>query len=90
MGDEQSKRLILARRARFIAAALAGTAASTAACGKAEPCLSQIQNLPDTGSPDEGVPAPCLTAPAKDAGHDADADADVTPDAESDADSGDQ
>ena len=73
MGDEESRRLILARRARFVAAALAGVAGSTSACGKAEPCLSQIVNVPppDTGAPTgdagaedadaDALPQPCLT-----------------------------
>jgi hypothetical protein len=57
MGDEDKRRLILARRARFVAAALAGTAASTGACGKPEPCLSQIQVLPDAGHPNAAADA---------------------------------
>ena len=78
MGDEDNRRLILARRARFVAAALAGVAASTAGCGKAEPCLSQVVN------PDSGEPQPCLTPPnpnidAGDAGADADAGSDAEP-----------
>jgi hypothetical protein len=61
---DQTKRLILARRARFVAAALASvTAAGTAACGKttAQPCL---EPPPATASPhpclDVASPEPCL------------------------------
>lgn len=79
MGDEDHRRLILARRARFVAAALAGVAASTTGCGKAEPCLSQVVN------PDSGEPQPCLSPPYNpvDGGaSDADADAGENLDAE--------
>jgi hypothetical protein len=58
MGDEEAKRIIFARRARFVAAALAGL--NLAMCGgkseegNPQPCLSVL--------PDEaGNPQPCLT-----------------------------
>jgi hypothetical protein len=69
MGDEEAKRFILARRARFVAAALAGLNAamcggqtdSPSAClsialeaGAPQPCLTQI--LPsDAGASDAGA-----------------------------------
>lgn len=54
MGDEQSKRLILARRARFVAAALASVAAvaQANACNPA-PCLEPVPTpVPDAGARD--------------------------------------
>ena len=77
MGDDESKRIILARRAKFVAAALAGL--NAAMCGgettsEPQPCLSVARD--DGGSP----PQPCLSAPidaarpdAADAADDADA-----------------
>jgi hypothetical protein len=52
MGDERSKNLILARRARFVAAALASVAAvaQAGACNPA-PCLEPVP----TPSPDAGA-----------------------------------
>lgn len=56
MGDDEARRLILARRARFVAAALTGITA--AMCGGEEdganprPCLDVAQ--------DGGRPQPCL------------------------------
>jgi len=60
MGDEDAKRIILARRARFVAAALAGL--NLAMCGgKSEtdpqPCLSVVSD------DDGGNPQPCLSPP---------------------------
>lgn len=52
MGDEDTKRLILARRARFVAAALASVAAvaQAGACNPA-PCLEPVPSpLPDSGA----------------------------------------
>jgi hypothetical protein len=57
MGDDEARRLILARRARFVAAALTGLTA--AMCGGTEdeanprPCLDVAQ--------DGGTPQPCLS-----------------------------
>ncbi len=61
MSDE-TKKLILARRARFLAAAMTGAAV---ACGKEkaeppQPCLSVVYVPPDA-STDAAPPAPCLT-----------------------------
>ena len=77
MGDEESKRIILARRAKFVAAALVGL--NAAMCGgetsEPQPCLSVALD-------DGGSPQPCLT-PALDASRqdaaDAAADADAEP-----------
>ena len=87
MGTDDAKRLILARRAKFVAAAVAGIAA---ACGGAEtspePCLSQVLNR-DAG-PDGEVssdasadaePRPCLDLPLTDASTDAGDDAEPQP-----------
>src|SRR4051812_8456728 len=81
MGDEEAKRIILARRARFVAAALAGL--NAAMCGgksdggDPQPCLTP--SYEDAG--DGGTPQPCLSprhdedaaADAADAAEDADA-----------------
>jgi hypothetical protein len=72
--NDDAKKKILARRARFIAAAVAGISIS---CGKdrPEPCLS-VTHVPDpdaastpqpclevTASDDGGAPQPCLSPP---------------------------
>jgi hypothetical protein len=62
MSDE-AKRRILARRARFVAAAMTGAAV---ACGKEkaeppQPCLSVVYVPPDAGAEAAAPPAPCLT-----------------------------
>ena len=80
MGNDDAKRLILARRARFVAAAVAGIAA---ACGgstedsKPKPCLEPV--LRDAGA--DADPKPCLTPlpPDADVVVDAGADADAEP-----------
>lgn len=63
--NDDPKRLILARRARFVAAAFAGIAA---ACGKDKadpgPCLSIAYQAPDGGI-DASSPRPCLSPPAR-------------------------
>ncbi len=57
MSNEEAKRTVLARRARFVAAAMAGLAtASCDACNPPQPCLSQAMNV-DSGLP----PGPCLS-----------------------------
>ena len=75
-GNDEAKRLILARRARFVAAALAGIAA---ACGGStddtdpKPCLS-IQpgdGGPPTDSASDAEPQPCLEPLPPDASDDA-------------------
>jgi hypothetical protein len=86
MGDDESKRLILARRARFVAAALAGVAATANACGgdaEPQPCLSPLY---DGGISDgradaaDARPQPCLEPMIEDAAKpDADADAEPQP-----------
>lgn len=79
MGNDEAKRIILARRARFVAAALAGL--NAAMCGgksEPQPCLSVVAE-------DSGTPQPCLSPPshpidaATDAGADAPDDADAQP-----------
>jgi hypothetical protein len=57
MGDDESKRLILARRARFVAAALASVAAvaQANACNPA-PCLEPVPTpVPDAGAVRDGA-----------------------------------
>lgn len=71
MGNEDAKRLILARRARFVAAALASAAM---ACGgdtesNPNPCLSA--RLEDSGAKADAEPQPCLDPSVPDAGDDA-------------------
>jgi hypothetical protein len=76
MGNDEAKRLILARRARFVAAALAGVAV---ACGgstdDADPqaCLSPPYQPRDAGSDADAdaAPQPCLEPLPPDAGDDA-------------------
>ena len=88
MGDDP-KRLILARRAKFVAAALAGASVAANACSSSKVCLSMITNPPDASPPPS--PQPCLTAPnpnpPPDAGDDASDDAST--DAPDDAPDGD-
>src|SRR5687767_2872373 len=56
MGNDDARRILLARRARFIAAALASiTATGTAVVAGAEGCGG------DTEQSDGGDPKPCLT-----------------------------
>jgi hypothetical protein len=80
MGEEAAKRLILARRARFVAAALASVAAvaQAGACNPS-PCLEPVPTpVPDAGrdagkdtgvgsTADGGEPQPCLSTVAPDA-----------------------
>jgi hypothetical protein len=57
--NDDAKRKILARRARFVAAAIAGAGISIS-CGKSQPCLS-VTHIPD---PDAApAPQPCLSEP---------------------------
>ncbi len=60
--DEAAKKAILARRAKFVAAAVASIGI---ACGKEsapQPCLSIEPVAPaDAGAEAASVPAPCLT-----------------------------
>lgn len=72
--DDEARKKILARRATFVAAALAGV---STACGKEpspppQPCLSQVRTMDDGAAPepclspppleaiDAGAPEPCL------------------------------
>jgi hypothetical protein len=62
MAADDDKKLVLARRAKFVAAALAGV---SVACGKEpapppQPCLSVPMDNRDAGAP-EPPPQPCLT-----------------------------
>jgi hypothetical protein len=63
---DDPRRVILARRARFLTAAVAGMAVS--ACGGEtsgpEPCLSPVY---DAGSDADAQPEPCLGMPQPDA-----------------------
>jgi hypothetical protein len=73
MGDDDVKRLILARRARFVAAALAslttamcgGQTSGTSSSGDPEPCLSPRCEPPNCD------PQPCLAQVPTDSGRDA-------------------
>ncbi len=62
MTDDESKRLILARRARFVAAALASAGISAASCNKnapesnPQPCLSVPVQRVDAAPPPSDVP----------------------------------
>ena len=102
MTDEESKKRILARRARFVAAALASAGLGATGCGGevAGPtaCLDPIV---DTGSSEAGDtnPTVCLSAPADtgarfdadvggDSGADAGADADAAEDTATPTDAG--
>ena len=83
MTDEESKKKILARRARFVAAAVASI--SMTGCGgdtEAEPqaCLS------DTGVDVDTGPTPCLTPASDTGGGDTTSDAGIDAAADGDAD----
>ena len=83
MGDDDTKRLILSRRARFVAAALASVSAvAQAGACTPSPCLEPVPSpVPDAGTAreagrdaetptnedDSGVPQPCLTTVPPDA-----------------------
>jgi hypothetical protein len=66
--DEEARRIILARRARFVAVALVSAGVTTAACGgqtsdrtgSPQPCLTLDAEVNGTG----GAPQVCLGAPA--------------------------
>ena len=76
--DDEARKKILARRATFVAAALAGVGT---ACGKEptpppQPCLTPVQTVDDAAAPepclsppprpdeaDAGKPEPCLRVP---------------------------
>jgi hypothetical protein len=69
MGDPEAKRLILARRARFVAAALASVAAvaQANACNPS-PCLEPVPTpLPDSGGTRDGSGADAETTIPPDA-----------------------
>lgn len=58
MSDDDAKRAVLARRARFVAAAMAGMAtASCDSCSRSQPCLSVSPTYVDASPP----PGPCLS-----------------------------
>ena len=64
MGNDDSRKLILARRARFVAAALASVAATTGIAVGTEACGGESEQTGDAGTTDGGRPQPCLrTAP---------------------------
>lgn len=72
MGDDDVKRLILARRAKFVAAALVSL--NAAMCGgstettQPEPCLSPRDPGRVDAGEDTGTPQPCLSVQPTDAG----------------------
>lgn len=63
--EEEARRIILARRARFVAVALVSAGVGTASCGgqtsdgqgSPQPCLEPMLSTGGTG----GVPQPCLS-----------------------------
>lgn len=62
MGSEDARKLILARRARFVAAALASVAATTTALGASvEACGGETV---DQGGGGDAGPQPCLSPTA--------------------------
>jgi len=82
--SDDPKRIVLSRRARFVAAALAsvGGVALNEACSVAQVCLSQVSR--DDGGPQpcleppyerDAEPQPCLSPLPPDAGDDAETDA---------------
>jgi hypothetical protein len=89
MGNDDARRILLARRARFIAAALASiTATGTAVLAGTEGCGGGTEQS-DGGDPQPCLsPSVCLEPPVEDSGTDAPPQAclKVAPDASSDAD----
>lgn len=93
MGDDHARRLILARRARFVAAALASVTSATTlaaleACGGSTEPTTETGTGQDGGGKDAGpqpclaptaTAQPCLQPPLRDAGLDA---SDAEPDAD--------
>ena len=65
--SDDAKKLVLARRARFVAAAIAGIGVATAACDSAEPsvCLSPLApkdaGVTDADAKSDADPQPCLS-----------------------------
>ena len=62
MGDDSARRLILARRARFVAAALASVAATTGVAMSTEGCGGGVEQTGEQsdGGTSEAAPQPCL------------------------------
>ena len=92
MGSDETKRLILARRARFFAITLAGvtmpaSAAVMGACSDGSPNASDTRPTPCLGITCEEAHA--CGGPVEDGGEDADADAADAADAADDADAAD-
>lgn len=91
MAHDEAKRWILARRARFVAAAVASIAGAGTAVTACEPevCLSVVSN--DDGGGDDAEPQPCLAPFPRDASDDTsddsatDTGSDAPSDAEADA-----
>ncbi len=73
MTDEASKRAILRRRARFVAAALASAGLGAAVSCGGESTKNAPQSAVDAGADADGSPQPCLGALPGDAASDADA-----------------
>lgn len=72
MGNDDAKRLILARRARFVAAALAGVAVACGGSAEPETCLSPVFTPTDGGKDAaDAEPQPCLEPLPPDASDDA-------------------
>ena len=96
VADDDAKKRILARRAKFVAAAMAGVAAAAGAatgCDDSKVCLSLANYPPDAGdAAADAQPMPCLTPIQPDASLDSPTDAagDASVDAALDADAGDR
>lgn len=82
MSNDELKKRILSRRARFIAAALtsAGLGVAPACGGDTVPqvCLTPTQSDGGSDADADAAPQPCL-APMQDSGGDATSDADAAP-----------
>ncbi|MBX3202954.1 MAG: hypothetical protein KF894_32805 [Labilithrix sp.] len=62
--SDDARRLILARRARFVAAALASVAATTSTLvASLEACGGEVETASGDRGRDRGEPRPCLSAP---------------------------
>ena len=87
MGDDSARRLILARRARFVAAALASVAATTGVAVGTEACVGGADNREEVdGGTSDAAPQPCLTTAPDDASPQPCLDIELPKDAGADAD----
>ena len=75
--DDDTKKLILARRAKFVAAALAAAGVTVGASGGLPACGSDSEKSSDASN--DGNPQPCLRAMVDGGDDDEDADAEPQP-----------